>query len=165
LVAANLESGRVVINPEIVSLNSLAGAAWHDCKKSCPALDGQPISGPETSALADPVRVGQIIRNLLTNAVRYGGTTISIRVGAEARPFTERVRPYVEVLDNGAGVPLEHRESIFDPYYQATENESVLGSLGLGLAISRELARRMDGDLTYAYKKGHSVFRLELPAV
>jgi signal transduction histidine kinase len=69
------------------------------------------------------------------------------------------------VSDNGVGVPLEHREAIFVPYFQATGTNRVLGSLGLGLAISRELARRMDGELSYSYEDGVSVFQLDLPAV
>lgn len=163
LVAANLESGKVAINPEIVSLNGLAREAWSDCQRSNPGLDGHSISGPETSAYADPVRVRQIVRNLVTNAVRYGGDRVSIRVAAETHSFVEQVRPYIEVIDDGEGIPLEQRESVFDPYFQADEKERVLGSLGLGLAISRELARRMDGDLTYRFQNGQSVFRLELP--
>jgi signal transduction histidine kinase len=78
-----------------------------------------------------------------------------LRIGHDKRPF-------VEVVDNGDGVPLEYRESIFVPYFQASAGDKVLGSLGLGLAISRELAIRMGGDLSYAYCKGESVFRLEL---
>ena len=50
-----------------------------------------------------------------------------------------------------------------DMVRKATGSDRVLGSLGLGLAISRELARRMDGDLSYAYRDGESIFRLELP--
>lgn len=163
LVAANLESGKVAINAEKVSLNALAGAAVADCRRSAPELDVPPIAGPETSALADAIRVRQIVRNLLTNAIRYGGDRIWIRVGADVRPSSDGVRPYLEVVDNGDGIPLEHRASIFDPYYQAAGKENVLGSLGLGLSISRELARCMGGELTYAYEGGHSVFRVELP--
>jgi len=163
LVVANLESGKVAINPEVVSLNRMVDAAWSECRLSCPQLDDHEIAGPETSAFADPVRVRQIVRNLLTNAVRYGGDRISVKVAAEAHQFADRVRPYIEVIDNGVGIPLEHRESVFDPYFQASGSEGVLGSLGLGLAISRELARLMGGDLTYRYAKGESVFRLELP--
>ena len=71
-------------------------------------------------------------------------------------------RPYVEVVDDGEGVPLEQRESIFVPYFQASNSAKVLGSLGLGLTISRELARKMGGELTYVYEGGQSIFRLEL---
>jgi signal transduction histidine kinase len=155
LVAANLEAGRVAIGEDTVALNSVAAEALDDCRRSAPDMDEIDVSGSPVTATADPVRVRQIIRNLITNAVRYGGDEVLLRIGHDKRPF-------VEVVDNGDGVPLEHRESIFVPYFQASAGEKVLGSLGLGLAISRELAIRMGGDLSYAYRRGESVFRLEL---
>jgi signal transduction histidine kinase len=158
LVAANLEAGRVTINKEILDLKTAAAAAYKDCVRSQPDLQPIEIDGSLTSGFADPVRVRQIIRNLITNAIRYGGEEVLIEVGHDTRPF-------IRVSDNGVGVPIEHREAIFVPYFQATDTNRVLGSLGLGLAISRELARRMDGDLSYSYEHGISAFRLDLSAV
>jgi signal transduction histidine kinase len=157
LVAANLEAGRVSINPETIGLGAVTEEAISDCVRNYPDLPMIPVTGQLTTASADPVRVRQIVRNLITNAIRYGGDHISIEVGVAKRPF-------VEVRDDGAGVPLEHREAIFVPYFQAAGERRVLGSLGLGLAISRELARRMDGELSYSYEDGSSIFRLELPS-
>lgn len=156
LVAANLEQGRVTIEPQIIDLAAVAETAVSDCRRTYPDFEVGDVSGPMTGAQADPVRVRQIIRNLITNAIRYGGSDIKVEVGLQGTPF-------LEVIDNGKGVPLEQREAIFVPYFQATGSDRVLGSLGLGLAISRELARRMDGDLSYAYRDGESIFRLELP--
>ena len=158
LVAANLESGKIAIGNEILSLDQLASDAVNDCLRSDADLELPRVAGGPVAAKGDPVRVRQIIRNLITNAVRYGGEEISITVGNYGLPF-------VEVVDNGDGVPLEQRESIFEPYFQSDKGQEVLGSLGLGLSISRELARRMGGDLTYAYVDGSSVFRLELTRV
>lgn len=156
LVAANLEAGGVSINPEVIDLNSTAQIAVEDCQRSDPDFPLNEIDGCLTTAKADPMRVRQIIRNLITNAIRYGGDQLSIEVGTSPQPF-------VRVMDNGNGVPLEHREAIFVPYFQSPSSERVLGSLGLGLAISRQLARRMDGELTYVYRNGMSIFQLDLP--
>lgn len=156
LVAANLEQGGVTIQPQIVDLVAVAEAALADCRRTYPDADLGTVHGSTTSAYADPVRVRQIIRNLITNSIRYGGPNISLESGNDGCPF-------VAVIDDGGGVPLEQREAIFVPYFQASSSDQILGSLGLGLAISRELARRMDGDLTYAYRDGHSIFRLQLP--
>ena len=156
LVAANLEQGRVTIEPQIIDLGAVAEAAVADCRRTYPDNAIGDVTGLMTGANADPVRVRQIVRNLITNAIRYGGSEIAIEVGLDDMP-------YLSVVDNGDGVPLEQREAIFVPYFQATGSDRVLGSLGLGLAISRELARRMGGDLTYAYRNGESIFRLELP--
>lgn len=158
LVAANLETGKVSINPEAIDLKAVAGNALRDCGRSHASIDGLKIGGKVASAFADPVRVRQIVRNLVTNAVRYGGDEFSIEVGSGPRAF-------VRVVDNGDGIPLEQREAVFVPYFQASGPTKVLGSLGLGLAISRELARRMNGELTYAYRDGMSIFQLELPVV
>ncbi len=156
LVAANLEQGRVTIERQIIDLAAVAEAAVADCRRTYPDFAIGDVTGAMTGANADPVRVRQVVRNLITNAIRYGGPDIKIDVGLDDTP-------YLTVADNGKGVPLEQREAIFVPYFQSTGSARVLGSLGLGLAISRELARRMDGDLTYTFRDGESIFRLELP--
>jgi signal transduction histidine kinase len=60
-------------------------------------------------------------------------------------------------------VPEDARGRIFEPYASAHGSDAPSGSIGLGLAVSRELARLMGGDLTYRYEDGRSVFELTLP--
>jgi signal transduction histidine kinase len=108
-------------------------------------------------AVADPARVRQIIRNLLSNAIRYGGPNIAIEVKGRGGSAS------MTVLDDGPGVPPGDRDLIFNPYHRADNGGRVAGSIGLGLSISRELARRMGGDLTYQRRRGQSVFELRLP--
>jgi signal transduction histidine kinase len=67
------------------------------------------------------------------------------------------------VRDNGRGIPLDERERIFDPYERAHDAPGLTASMGLGLTISRGLARLMGGDLTYRYEGGESIFELLLP--
>jgi signal transduction histidine kinase len=107
-------------------------------------------------AMADPMRVRQILRNLLTNAIRYGGDQITIT--------THRDAPEVTLVfsDNGEGVPPEHRRRIFDPYHRGQEFSTMPESIGLGLAVSRQLARLMDGDLTLRSDLGPATFQLSL---
>ena len=110
-------------------------------------------------AQADPTRVRQVIRNLMTNALKYGGREIRVetdRVGARAG---------VRVIDDGSGVPEDMRERIFQPFQRAHTSVGEAQSLGLGLAISRQLARAMGGDLTYRYDGSRSIFELAVPAV
>lgn len=115
------------------------------------------LTGDGAIADADPARVRQIIRNLLTNADRYGGDHVVVevsRVQGVAR---------IQVRDDGPGVPEQDRVEIFEPYGQSEANRRVDGSVGLGLHVSRELARLMGGDLAYDYSEGWSVFSLVLP--
>ena len=108
-------------------------------------------------ALADPGRVRQIMRNLLTNAFRYGGPEVSVAIEEQDGV----VATYV--TDNGNGIPEDQRTLIFDAYHSAHERGGQPGSVGLGLNVSRKLARVMGGDLTYSYEDGHSIFCLSLP--
>jgi two-component system sensor histidine kinase ChiS len=105
--------------------------------------------------MADPRRVRQILRNLLTNAQRYGGPRRRVITGS----LLDRV--WLEVRDNGTGIPGEEASSIFEPY--VTGNSGVTGSVGLGLAVARQLAELMSGSLEYERSAGETVFRLLLP--
>lgn len=104
---------------------------------------------------ADPLRVRQVLRNLLTNSNRYGGPIV--RVGLELQ------EDLVVLLfsDNGEGVPLSQREAIFEPF-QSTGGADAPTAMGLGLTVSRQLAQLMGGDLSYDYVDGWSEFRLSL---
>jgi signal transduction histidine kinase len=107
--------------------------------------------------MADPTRVRQIVRNLITNALRYGGSTITVTTGSRGETA------YVQVRDDGPGIPEEKRDRIFEPYESAHEAVGMPGSVGLGLTISRKLARLLGGDLSYR-SDGGSLFELTLPA-
>lgn len=115
---------------------------------------------PEERVLAkgDPQRVRQILRNLLTNAGRYGGPEIQILVDAGS----DFVR--VSVQDNGKGLAGEMPDRVFERYYRDHEIGSQPGSVGIGLTISRELARMMGGDLTYRRVDEWTSFDLTLEA-
>lgn len=113
------------------------------------------VSGEAPVAVGDPARVRQIIRNLLTNALRYGAGPIVVEAGGESG------RSWLRVIDHGLGVPDADRETIFEPY-RGVEESRAPGSLGLGLAISRELARLMGGDLVYRREGSRTVFELSL---
>ena len=96
-----------------------------------------------TWARADSLRVRQIISNLISNAIKYGGS--EIRVGVEEGDD----RVLLSVSDNGPGVPMGETELIFERYYRSIESPTMPGSVGIGLAVSRQLAELMDGTLEY----------------
>lgn len=110
---------------------------------------------------ADGDRVRQILLNLMSNAIKFtepGGTITVLAQGVG-----ERCR--IEVRDTGVGIPKEKLNAIFDPFVQADRSLTRdAGGVGLGLAISRDLARGMNGDLTAYSEVGvGSTFVLELP--
>jgi signal transduction histidine kinase len=113
----------------------------------------------EAKVFADPVRVRQVFRNLLANADRYGGPHITVRVDRFGETYA------LSVMDDGAGIAEGERDRVFEPYCRAHREVTRTESVGLGLTVSRQLARLMNGDLSYDYRSGHSVFTVTLPAV
>ena len=120
------------------------------------------ISLPDThtyvAAIAELRRVLQIMLNLITNAIRYSpdGTDVQVDVGAEDG-FA-----YISVSDQGSGVDAEYHERIFAKFERLGRTGD--GGSGLGLYISRRLARAMGGDLTVEDAKGGGAkFTLRLP--
>lgn len=117
------------------------------------------LSGDVTRGWGDPARVRQILRNLISNAFRYGGEMIEIVT------YDNDSSSCVAVIDDGEGVPETERERIFEPYQRAPNTEGLTASIGLGLTVSHKLASLMDGTLTYRYQKGKSIFELALTPV
>lgn len=113
----------------------------------------------EVLSTADPARVRQIFRNLLTNAERYGGPNVSVSI-ASVEDWV-----CVDIVDDGVGIPQEEWDAIFRLYHRAHRDESHHESFGIGLAVSRQLAELMGGSLIYLRENERSVFRLRLPGV
>jgi signal transduction histidine kinase len=110
-----------------------------------------------TMVYADALRLRQIVRNLIVNANRYGGEGVRVAVKACDRAVL------IEVRDDGEPIPLLDRELIFEPYYRSTRAGGMPGSAGLGLTVSRRLARLMGGDVSYGHDGRESVFTVRLP--
>ena len=120
---------------------------------------------PATGALAviaDREKLRQIMLNLLSNAIRYtpagGHITLSVRASDDKRLE-------IRVEDTGPGIPESRREHVFEPFVQLDRSlAQPQEGLGLGLAISRDLARGMHGDLTVGSNAGGGAsFTLVLP--
>ncbi len=111
---------------------------------------------------ADPDAISQILVNLLSNAEKYAGPTKEIRV--EVRR-TGPDMAEVQIQDRGMGVPRGSEERIFEQFHRACDslNSGIKGS-GLGLTLSRQMARAHGGNVTHAERPGGgSIFSLRLP--
>ncbi len=112
-------------------------------------------------ALADPGSVARIVRILVDNALRYSPRDAPVRVGV----CLEGGSPRVTVADAGRGVAPQDVDRVFERFSRGTGATSDDGGFGLGLAIGRELARQMGGDLGLVRGSGGGAcFALMLPA-
>ena len=148
LVAARADVGTVPVEIRRVDLMTELRATLEGLGMTV----GMP-SQPPPEVIADPRRVRQILRNLLTNASRYGGPNRRITAGAL------RDSVWLEMRDDGEGIPDEEARRIFEPYVTSGGG----GGVGLGLSVARQLAELMGGSLDYERSAGESVFRLQLP--
>src|SRR5690242_8842516 len=114
------------------------------------------------AAQADADKVRQIMLNLLSNAVKFTPPAGAVTLGCEADDSTVRVF----VRDTGVGIPNEKLQAVFEPFVQLDRSLTNVGEgSGLGLSISRELARGMGGDLVAESTVGvGSTFILSLPS-
>lgn len=160
LVAARADIGTLVVKPvETDLINELDSIVSSHARKT--GASGQRIDpivrGSNERASADPMRLRQIVRNLITNALRYGGPEAWVEIARES----DRVE--VRVWDDGDGVSPESLEEIFQPYGRASGGQANPLSVGLGLSVSLQLARLMGGDLEYRRVSDHTCFAVSLP--
>ena len=156
LVAARADSDQIQIAPQSVDLPSqvqelidafvLGGNTAPDYRPA------------DVRAFADPLRLRQIVRNLLTNAIRFGGPEIVVELGTDGTSAT------VVVKDNGPGPDPGVAEKIFEPYVRMSEAITTPRSIGLGLSVARHLARLMDGELAFRRDDDWTAFELRLPS-
>jgi CheY-like chemotaxis protein len=114
----------------------------------------------------DGMRLRQILLNLLANAIKFttqGSVGLSVHLGT---PRTDGLSPLeFDVTDTGMGIAPEHLRRIFEPFYRVEQDTPRrVGGVGLGLAIARQLAIQMGGELTVKSTPGAgSAFTLTLP--
>lgn len=158
LVIMRFESGNLKVAAENVGVREAADEIMVALAHMAAGRTVTIEIDPDHRAIGDAARIRQVIRNLVTNAIKYGGTSIRISselVGTELR---------LSISDDGAGIPETLRADLFGEFSQGSNAEQSTG-FGLGLGISRRLARLMDGDLDYEdVDPTGARFTLALPA-
>lgn len=163
LWASHLESGRLEFAMEQCQPESLAESVVNAANVHLPAsvtveLRGDPPLPPIST---DPDKLRQVLSNLLDNAVKYSPDGGRIQVSLEPNGHFVRFA----VRDEGIGIPQNEHPLIFEKFYRLDPNQTRgVGGTGLGLYISRELVRRMNGRLWVESEVGEgSTFYVELP--
>lgn len=113
----------------------------------------------------DPDKIQDILSNLLSNAIKFTkeGGTINVSVATEERVLKSNL--ILSVKDTGIGIPKEHLSKVFNRYFQAENHkEQMAEGTGLGLALTRELVKLLNGNITLESKLGvGSIFTVRLP--
>ena len=157
-----LESGAIVPNTALHDLGEIVGSALRRASKILTAHKVELVLAADLPMLElDAVLFEQVLFNLLDNAAKYSPpeTTIAIR------SRRERDQVVLEVADEGAGIPPEELESVFDKFYRVQKGDHVRPGTGLGLAISRGFVEAMRGTITAANRSDRSgaVLSIRLP--
>ncbi|MDJ0792528.1 MAG: HAMP domain-containing sensor histidine kinase [Acidimicrobiia bacterium] len=155
ITAGQVETGNVVLDIQDVDIDAEIEAVIEPFLRSGANIEFTP-SGDV--AEADRLRFRQVVRNLVSNAVKHGGPNIDI--------FTEYGGGTLSVfvMDDGDGIGDEHLTQVFDRYQHEGTGPLLQGSVGLGLAIARSLAVGMGGNLSYTRTNGLTYFVFRLPA-
>jgi two-component system sensor histidine kinase BaeS len=136
-------------------------AVAHQATLQCNLPDGCP------TLLLDPLRIEQVLGNLISNALRHTppGGNIQVRVYCQGGASARLVQ--LEVRDSGEGIPAEALDHLFERFYRADPSRNrAAGGTGLGLAIDRQLAEAHGGKLEAAnHAQGGAVFTLSLPVL
>jgi signal transduction histidine kinase len=162
LDVSRLEAGRLRVEMSETDLAALV-ATVAVAARARTTRHGIRLHGPESvRALVDPFRVEQVVTNLVDNAIKYSPNGGPIDVAVD-RVGPDRVE--IRVTDRGIGIPAEHRDRIFDRFYQANAGAHY-GGLGLGLYISRQIVELHGGSLDVELPdEGGARFIVRLPRV
>jgi signal transduction histidine kinase/PAS domain-containing protein len=163
LDVARVEAGTKRVKPELVVLPALVRDVAEALRGAAEARGlsmAAEVADDLPSVRTDPGMVRQILVNLVGNAVKFterGGITVRLRTEADA--------VLLEVADTGPGIPAELHERVFESFFQVDPSTTRReGGVGLGLALSREFARLLGGELTLRSAPGEgTTFTLSLP--
>ena len=163
LISAQLDSADLRLNQQPVDVIVLASALLNAAEARRPEGIQLSLESPNHDVFmqADPDRLGQVVANLIDNAMKYSpeGGHVAVRVR------TVGGHGVIEVTDHGVGIPPDEQERIFEKFYRLDPQMTRgVGGSGLGLYISRQLVDQMGGRLSVSSRYGAgSTFSVTLP--
>ena len=161
LILARADAGRLNLCLEAADLSTMIESAAEDAEAMAPHLKVEIQMIPGVIVKADPDLMGQVVRNLTSNAVKYNHEDGIIRFQLSV----QGAKALFTISNTGVPIPEKDREKIFDRFYRVDQSRSrtVQGS-GLGLSLAREIAHAHGGDLRLDPDSGSMVsFTLSLP--
>ena len=159
---AKAEAGKITLAPESVALPELVDQCIKMVESKAHQAEVTVTAQVEPDVreiVADPLRLKQILLNLLTNAVKFNeeGGFVKMQVRTNNRDV------FISVRDTGRGIAPDQVERLFDPYYQAAHGDQGIGT-GLGLSIIKHLVELHGGAISVESVVGSgSVFTVRLP--
>ena len=161
---AKAEAGMIQISPEPVAISGLVEQCINMASAKATQMNVQVSSKIDpsiTEITADPLRLKQILLNMISNGIKYNKEDGAVNV--HVRPDGDHV--LFSVRDTGRGISAESLPHLFDPYYQASASDQGIGT-GLGLGIVRHLVELHGGSITVeSVVDAGTVFRVRLPTV
>ena len=154
LTISELESGRVKLSFQAVSLSPLIAKVFEDFKARA-AAKSMTLSNqaPDLAVSADADRLEQVLGNLVDNAIKYGRANGTVTVGGSAKDGGQME---VFVQDDGPGIPPEALERVFERFYRVDKARSrEQGGTGLGLAIVKHIIQTHGGRVWATSEVGH----------
>ncbi|HLI09000.1 MAG TPA: PAS domain S-box protein [Ktedonobacteraceae bacterium] len=158
---SRIQTGKIVYRKEFFDLDALIQEVLENVQAMTPShllLYEQHV---QAQVYGDKDRIGQVLINLLTNAVKYspGADAVLLRVTRDEQRVT------VSVQDFGIGIDIEHHDKIFERFYQiSSPKEKPFSGLGIGLYLSSEIIQRHGGQMQLQSEKGAgSTFSFTLP--
>ena len=151
--AGQMELERIPCAPHQIAREVLTVLSARAREKGI-ALESHARAPIPATILCDPVRLRQIVTNLVGNAIKFTERG-SVRVSMHVQRNGERTLFALDVIDSGIGIPSDKLEAIFDPFVQADSSVTRrFGGTGLGLSISRRFARALGGDIVARSEPG-----------
>ena len=158
-----IESGKVSIDKGEVRVGHIVDEVFASLSSKAAEREIALINNidPADRVFADPMRLEQMLTNLIDNAVKFNRREGEVAVSLERRGVRDRI----SVADTGEGITAAHLPRIFERFYRIDRGRSrEVGGTGLGLAIVKHLARLHGGDISIASELGvGTTFTLELP--
>lgn len=154
LTAARADADALTIHPREVSIRDEVAEVVRFVELMRTDVD---VLCQDANVVIDPERFRQVLRNLLVNARKHGGSSIKVRGAIKNGTYV------CTVIDDGPGVPAHVQERIFSRFVHTGEAPVIMGSVGLGLAIVSELCRLMGCEVSYRRVRGETWFSVTMP--